>query len=149
MKKAISLILLFSLIFLTSCRKTVRAEDIALSFCEGYPLEAKVYSSLSIQGEEGYIDGKMLTALYGISELTVDEFALVLYGKVSTVREFGVFITKNSDDRMEIIELATNRINFLSSFAEGEGFVKKYRTVMVYGFVDNASRAEGLLDGLI
>ena len=149
MKKVISLILLISLVWLTSCQKTPSAASVALSFCEAYPLEAEVYSSLSEKGEKGYIDAEMLTALYGTSELSVDEFALVLYGKVGTVYEFGVFLTENSDEKMDVIELATNRINFLSSFARGEGFVKKYRTLVVYGFVDDASRAERLLDSLI
>ena len=72
-----------------------------------------------------------------------------MYGKVSTVRELGVFITRNSDERMKVTELATNRIRFLESFVDGEGFIKKYRTITVYGFVDDASRAEWLLDNLI
>ena len=149
MKKAISLLLLFSLIFLVSCKKTMSAYEIAHSFCEAYPLESKVYSSLRTQDEEGYIDDEMLTALYGTTDLATDEFALVLYGKVNIVREFGVFITRNSDERMKITKLATDRISFLSSFAKGEGFIKKYRNVTVYGFVEDAARAEGLLDSLI
>jgi hypothetical protein len=149
MKKTVSLILSLLIALLTSCTESVSAIDIAVAFCGGYPIDAKVYSSSASEGEEGYIDAEMLNVMFGISERPVEEFALVLYGKVSTVRELGVFVTKNSDERMEITELAMSRISFLSSFVEGEGFVKKYRTVTVYGFVDDASRAEMLLDNLI
>ncbi len=149
MKKAISIILLLSLMTITSCKGTGNALDIAYSFCEEYPLEAEVYSSLFSEGEDGYIDDEMLVALYGKSELSVSEFAIVLYGKVGTVYEVGVFITPNGHQRMDIVELAKYRIDFLSSLAEGEGFIKKYRTVTVYGFLDDPSRAERLLDSLI
>ncbi|MBQ7343300.1 MAG: hypothetical protein IJW53_00880 [Clostridia bacterium] len=148
MKKALSLILLMSLVFLTSCSHKKSAEAIALEFCRVYPLEARVYSSLSSKYEDGYIDEEMLTALYGDVEVLTEEYALILYGKVSTVREIGVFIAKTSDERMELYELATNRIELLSSFAEGEGFIRKYRDVFVYGFVDDAKRAERIFDGI-
>ena len=148
MKKTLSLILLLALIFLTSCSKERSAEDIALAFCEAYPLEAQVYSSLSSEYDDGYIDEEMLTAMYGEVEIPAEEFALILYGKVSTVREIGVFIAKTSDERMELYELATNRIEFLSTFVEGEGFIKKYRGVFVYGFVDDALGAERIFDGI-
>ncbi len=148
MKKTLSLILLISLVFLTSCSQERHAEAIALEFCRVYPLEARVYSSLSSEYEDGYIDEEMLTALYGDAEVPTEEFALILYGKVSTVQEIGVFIAKTSDERMELYELATNRIELLSSFAEGEGFIRKYRDVFVYGFVDDRARAERIFDGI-
>lgn len=149
MKKVISLLLAFSIILLSSCESTRTSLDIALSFCEEYPLDATVYSSLATENDKRYIDADVLTLLFGIDQHPVSDYTLVLYGKVSTVRELGVFITRNSDERMKVVELATGRIDFLESFADGEGFIKKYHTVTVYGFVEDASRAEWLLDNLI
>ena len=149
MKKAISIVLLFSLLFLSSCTETKNSMDIALAFCDGYPFDATVYSSLATENDQGYIKSEMLMTMFAIAEHPVSDYALVLYGKVSTVRELGVFVTRNSDERMKVTELATNRIEFLESFVDGEGFIKKYRTVTVYGFFDDVSRAEWLLDNLI
>ena len=149
MKKTLSLMLLLSFGFIASCSPKRDAEAIAFEFCLAYPMEAQVYSSLLHEHEDGYIDEEMLVSLYGDVEIPTEEFALILYGKVSTVREIGVFITKNSDERMKLFELATNRIEFLSSFFEGEGFIKKYRGVFVYGFINDAERAEEIFDGII
>ncbi len=149
MKRTAAILLLISLLLLISCSERACAADVAAEFCRAYSLDGRVYSSLAKEGEDGYIDDEMLHALYGDSDCLVTEFAIVLYGKVSTVREIGVFIAENGSERMELLELATDRVSFLSSFADGEGFVKKYRAAVVYGFVDDASRAEGLLDSLI
>lgn len=149
MKRTLAIILLLCLVFLTSCSPERRAEDIAAEFCRGYPLEAKVYSSLADEHEEGYIDAQMLVALYGSDNLSIEEFALILYGKVGTVWEIGIFVTKTSDERMELYELASGRIKLLSSLAEGEAFVRKYRGVFVYGFVDDAERAKRIFDGTL
>lgn len=149
MKGILSLILLLCIVFLTSCSPEMRAEDIATAFCRDYPIEAKVYSSLSEEHEDGYIDADMLDALYGGAKVPTEEFALILYGKVSTVREIGVFVAETSDERMELYELASGRIRLLSSLAEGEGFIRKYRGVFVYGFVDDAERAKKIFDGIL
>lgn len=149
MKRTLSIILLLCLVFLTSCSPERRAEDIAAEFCRGYPLEAKVYSSLADEHEDGYIDAEILMALYGDDNVPTEEFALILYGKVSTVREIGIFITKTSDERMELYELASGRIKLLSSLTGGEGFIRKYRGVFVYGFVDDAERAKRIFDGTL
>ena len=53
------------------------------------------------------------------------------------------------DDELELTELISRRIDFLSSFTDGEGFIRKYRGVIVYGFVDNASSATALFDRII
>ena len=149
MKKVISLLLAFSIILLSSCESTRTSLDIALSFCEEYPLDATVYSSLATENDQGYIKSEMLMTMFAIAEHPVSDYTLVLYGKVSAVRELGVFVTRNSDERMKVTELATSRIEFLESFVDGEGFIKKYRTVTVYGFFDDVSRAEWLIDNLI
>ena len=149
MKKAISIVLLFSLLLLSSCTETKNSMDIALAFCDGYPLDATVYSSLATENDQGYIKSEMLMTMFAIAEHPVSDYTLVLYGKVSAVRELGVFVTRNSDERMKVTELATSRIEFLESFVDGEGFIKKYRTVTVYGFFDDVSRAEWLIDNLI
>ena len=149
MKRTIALLLLLSLILITSCSKKRSAEDILLEFCEGYPISASLYSSLAREGDEGYIDDEMLYTLYGVESFPVAEFSLALYGKVDTVREIGVFLTGNGEDRIELSELLSNRIRFLSSFSDGEGFIRKYKGVLVYGFVENSSYAEELFDRII
>ena len=149
MKRTVALIIILSLIPFTSCSGGQSAESIATAFCEGYPLYTDVYSSEKSEGQKGYIDSQMLTALYGGTARPTGEFALVLYGRVDTVREIGVFVAENGDDRMEVIALATERIELLSSLAEGEGFVKKYNTVIVYGFVDDVERATRLFDSIL
>ena len=149
MKKVITILTLLSFVLFTSCTETKNPMDIALAFCDGYPLDATVYYSSAPEDEKGYIDTEILMTIFSIDDHPVNDYALVMYGKVSTVRELGVFITRNSDERMKVAELATNRIRFLESFVDGEGFIKKYRTITVYGFVDDASRAEWLLDNLI
>ena len=148
MKRTVALIIILLTIF-TSCSGTESAESIASAFCEGYPLCTEIYSSLKDEGQNGYIDSQMLTALYGQSKRPTEDFALLLYGRVDAVREIGVFVTVNGDERMDVITIATDRIELLSSFAEGEGFVKKYRSVIVYGFVDDAERAKLLLDDIL
>ena len=65
------------------------------------------------------------------------------------MREIGVFIIENGQDKILLTELISGRIGFLSSFAEGEGFVKSYKGVMVYGFVENSARAQELFDRII
>jgi hypothetical protein len=147
--KRFVLLLLASVILITSCTETVRAEDVLGKFCREYPVSAVIYSSLSDKNEPGYIDSEMLTALYGTDEYPVTEFALVFYGKVNTVREVGVFVTENGDDVIEITELLTRRISFLSTFSDGEGFIRKYKGVLVYGFVEDSAYVQEIFDGIL
>ena len=148
-KNAVFLILILSLI-LTSCsRNRVSACGVIDDFCREYPISSQVYSSLSDDGDAGYIDSEMLGALYGIEEHPVREYALVLYGKVDTVREIGVFIVENGEDEIVLSELLSSRVKFLSSFVDGEGFIRRYRGVVVYGFVDDSKRAEKIFDSLL
>ena len=149
MKRTVAILLLLSLIFVTSCSQRKSAEEILLDFCKEYPIVTTQYSSLSQKDEEGYIDSEMLYTLYGVKSFPIAEFSLVLYGKVDTVREIGVFITSMGEDRIELAKLLSNRIKFLSSFCEGEGFIRKYKGVLVYGFVENSSYAEELFDRII
>ena len=149
MKRIIAAFLCASLLMLTSCSRDASAEDVLTEFCREYPISASVYSSLSAEGEAGYIDSEMIRLLYGVDEYPTDEFALVLYGKVDTVREIGVFITKDGSERIVIAELLSRRISFLSSFSDGEGFIRKYRGVLVYGFVEDASYAEAIFDRIL
>ena len=149
MKRAIALLVFLSLFPFTSCSEKISAEVVLIKFCDEYPISADVYSSLADEGEAGYIDSEMLYALYGTESFPDCEFSLVMYGKVDTVREIGVFVTKKGEDRIELIELITKRINFISSFSGGEGFVRKYRGVLVYGFVEDSTYAEELFDRII
>lgn len=149
MKRTVALLILISLVLLTSCSKKRCAEEILLEFCDEYPISSNVYSSLAGESNAGYIDSEMLYALYSTEKFPVREFSLVLYGKVDTVREIGVFVTEKGEDRIELTELLSKRISFLSSFSDGEGFVKKYKGVLVYGFVEDSSYAEALFDKII
>ena len=147
--RIVALILLLSTLLLTACTQVRRSDEVLSAFCREYPIDRQIYSSLASEREEGYIDAEMLRALYGISEYPVRDFSLVFYGKVDTVREIGAFIIENGQDEILLTELISRRIGFLSSFAEGEGFVKKYRGVIVYGFVENSARAQELFDRII
>ena len=108
-----------------------------------------MYSSLSEADDEGYIDEPMLYTLYGNEHVGVSDFSIILYGGVTSPREIGIFIARTGDDRINLFEIATERIAFLSSFADGEGFVKKYHGVFVYGFVDDALGFEKALDAIL
>ena len=91
----------------------------------------------------------MLTMLFGLSDPSGIEIAFVSYGDVGTVREIGIFSARGSEERMYLFELASDRISFLSTFVDGEGFVKKYRGVIAYGFVDDAIALQKALDALL
>ena len=147
--RILAIILLLSTLLLTACGHTVRADDILAELCREYPIDRQIYSSLSDENDKGYIDSEMLRALYGISEYPVREFALVFYGKVDTVRDIGVFVIGRGEDVMEISELVARRISFLSSFSEGEGFIKKYKGALVYGFVESAADTEAIFDTIL
>ena len=149
MRKVLAILLLISVLLLESCSDAHNTEDILSEFCRQYPIDMTVYSSSKKTSEEGYIDADMLNGLYGISEYPVSDFSLVLYGKVDTVREIGVFATKTGEEKIETLELLKNRIDFLSSFSYGEGFIKKYKDILIYGFVENASYAEELFDNIL
>ena len=148
MKRFIAVMLLCAL-YLVSCAKEMCAEEILSDICKEYPLDATIYSSGRGENESGYIDTEMLVTLYGTEAYPTEEFAIALYGKVDTVREIGVFITKRGDDTTGLTELLSRRIDFLSSAADGEGFVKKYRGATVYAFVADATRLEALLDSMM
>ena len=142
--------LLSALIFLfTSCSVDVRAEDVLAQFCREYPIDAEIYSSLREENGSGYMDAEMLTALFGIAERPSDDFAIVFFGKVDKVREVGVFVIENGEDVIEISELLARRISFLSTFSEGEGFIKKYRGAIAYGFVEDSAYAERIFDSIL
>ena len=144
-----ALILLILILLLTACGQNRRADEVLAGFCREYPIERQIYTSVADENDEGYIDSEMLMTLYGISEYPVREFALVFYGKIDTVREIGVFIIESGDDAIEVSDLAARRIRFLSSFSEGEGFIKKYRDVLVYGFVEDSSDTELIFDSIL
>ena len=142
--------LLLTLIFLfTSCGTRMSAEDVLSGFCREYPIDREIYSSVRGENEAGYIDSEMLTALFGIGERPADDFAIVFFGKVDTAREVGVFVIENGDSVIEITELLARRISFLSTFSDGEGFIRKYRGAIVYGFVEDASYVEHIFDGIL
>ena len=149
MKKAIAFILVISLLLMPSCRSKADACEVIRAFCEAYQLDAGVYSSLATEAEEEYISSEMIYKLYGTEKLPSREFAVALYGKVDTVREVGVFVTSSGDERLELTELIKNRLDFLSSFADGDGFVKNYHGTLVYAFVEDSVRAERVFDSIL
>ena len=147
--RIIALLLLISVLPLTACSQKRSAEDVLTRYCEEHPIDQQIYSSLADEYDTGHIDREMLTSLYGDEEYPVRELALVFYGKVDTVREIGVFITSGGDDVIRASEIAAARIRFLSGFSRGEGFIKKYRGVLVYGFVEDASYTEEIFDRIL
>ena len=149
--RIIALLLLISISVLpfSACSQRVCAKDVLSEFCTEYPIDREIYSSFDDEYGRGYIDKQMLTLLYGVDEYPVREFALVFFGKVDTVREVAVFITDSGDDVIKASEIATARIEFLSGFSDGEGFIKKYRGVLVYGFVEDAAYTEEIFDRLL
>ena len=50
---------------------------------------------------------------------------------------------------MKVYEIASERVELLSSLADGEGFVRKYKGVIVYGFVDDSAKAISILEKII
>ncbi len=148
MKRAI-VSFIVCLALLTSCSKKQSAEDVVLGLIREYPIDSIVYSSRCEKVDEGYIDEQMLVLLFGVDEYPVDDFALVLYGKVDIVQEIGVFFTHNSDERMKVTMLLSERIALLDSLSNGEGFIKKYRSAIVYGFVDDPDRVISIFDKLM
>lgn len=148
MKRITALLILLSLLILTACEQKKSPEDILYEFMTEYPISANIYSSLCDEADAGYISEEMLAAVFGTSEPPTAEFALILYGKVDKVIEVGVFDVGGGDG-IGLTELITRRISFLSSFAEGEGFIKKYRGVLVYGFVRDAAYAEEIFDRIL
>lgn len=150
MKKTVyALFVLFAFLLASCSRSTGSACDMLVAFCSEYPISASVYTSIAEDGDARQIDRQMLLSLYGVDGYPTDEFAIALYGKVGSVREIGVFFTDNGVQRAELFDLINSRISFLSSFSDGEGFVKKYGEIIVYGFVDDAARAVGIFDMLI
>ena len=149
MKRLFAFLVLTSLLLVTSCSERICAEDILTLVCREYPLDATVYSSKRAETEDGFIDDEMLITLYGTSEMPTAEFSLVLYGKVDTVREIGVFVIDKGEDVIALAELLGRRLDFLSSASVGEGFLKKYRGAMVYAFVGDAERIETIFDGVM
>ena len=147
--RILALVLLLATLLLTSCTQVRHADEVLSEFCREYPIDRQIYSSLANEREEGYVDREMLRALYGVSECPVRDFALVFYGKVDTVREIGVFVIGRGDDVVEISELAARRISFLSAFSDGEGFIKKYKGALVYGFVESAADTEAIFDSIL
>ena len=146
MKRIIALLVILSLVSLMSCSPSVSSEEILMGLCASYPIDSTVYSSLASQGAKEYIDAEMLKTLYRVAEAPCKDFSIVLYGKVSTVREIGVFVTHSSDERLKVLDIAGERVAFLRGFAEGETFVRKYKSVIVYGFVDDAERVVRILE---
>lgn len=149
MNRLLALLLSFVLVFITSCTHETSAEETIREVCRAYPINAVVYSSRASEYEDGYISEEMLVALYGVQEIPSPELAVVMYGEVGSAREIGAFAVRTGSERMRLFELATERIDFLSSFVDGEGFVKKYHGVLVYGFVDDAVSLERVLDSLL
>ena len=147
--RIIALLILISTLTLTACTHKPCAKDVLSELCREHPITREIYSSLDGEYESGHIDQQMLNSLYGTEEYPVREFALVFYGRIDTVREIGVFITDSGDDVIRVSEMATARISFLSTFSGGEGFIKKYRGVIVYGFVEDASYTEEILDSIL
>lgn len=149
MRRLIALALLLSILFITSCSVDAGAEDILSQFCLEYPISADILSSLADKGEAGYVTDEVRRVLFDGYNRLPREYAVVLYGRVDTVLEAGVFLTEGQDERMALYELLTNRINTLSSFSDGEGFIKNYHGIFVYAFVTDAGRAQSIFDAII
>lgn len=149
MKRILAFVLLISIFTVTACSKKRCAADILTELMREYPIDATVYSSLLTEGEEGYIGEEMLSLLYQTDVCPVAELALVFYGKVDTVREIGVFIVGSGEEYILVSDLVSRRLELLSSFSEGEGFIRKHKNVLIYGFVEDASYAKELLDSIL
>ena len=149
MKRIPAIILLLSMLFVTSCSARADAEELLLTFCDEYPISAEILSSLADEGEDGYVTDEVREVLFSGYDRLPDEYALALYGRVDTIMEAGVFITDSADERMALYELLKKRIDLLSSFTDGEGFMKNYHGIFVYAFVSDRERAEKLFDAII
>ena len=145
----ISLTVIFSLLaMLTSCKKQRSAEDILREFCLAYPIEGEIFVSLSDK-DGAYTDRDSITALFGDGFEPPHEYALIINSKINTVTEIAVFIIQSSAQRGHLSEFASERITFLESFLDSEGFMIRRGDVFVYGFIEDKERAVRIFEGIL
>jgi len=147
--KVISLAVIFSLLtMLTSCKRQRGAEDILREFCLAYPIEGEIFVSLS-DNEGAYTDSESIISLFGDGFEPPHEYALIINSKINTVTEIAVFIIQSSAQRGHVSRFASERITFLESFLDSEGFMIRHGDVFVYGFVEDKERAVRIFEGIL
>ena len=144
-----SLLTVSFLLPLTSCGTHRDADDILFEFCSSYPLESEVYYSLSDDSESAYWSAELLTEMLGDECDLPEEYAIVVHSKLNTVTELAVLVTRDSSKRACLTELLCDRISFLESFMDMEGFILRRRDLIIYGFVSDKDRAVRIFEAIL
>lgn len=150
--------LLFSALFLVSCRKSETPYQKLLSFGEKYPLPAgKIYDSTASEGEENTLDPLLLAALFGDGtdeREDIVSFALFLGSSLSDPYEMGIVLAPDPEAARELCGLFTHRLNILSASpyvsedAKAGAFIRQYGRWAVYAMLPDNPKAERVLDSL-
>ena len=135
---ALCIIIIVALMLLSSCGADYTdSYKVVSDFCSDYRISGRVYSSLSGEGEEGYIDPSMIHLMFSRTELLPDDYALLMHTRLDTVFEIGVFVTRSGDERMELSEMCLDRIALLSSLSRGSGEVMIKDNLLIYFFTED------------
>ena len=150
--------LLFSALFLVSCRKSETPYQKLLSFGEKYQLPAgKIYHSAAQEGEAAYLDPLLLTALFGEGadeREDIVSLALFLGSSLSAPYEMGIVLAPDPEAAKEVCGLFTHRLSVLSASpyvgneAKAGAFVRQYGRWAVYAMLPDNPKAERVLDSL-
>ena len=144
-----SLLALSLLLSLISCSTDRDADDILFEFCSSYPLESEVYYSLSEDSVSVYRSYELMTDILGDECDLPEEYAIVVHSKLNTVSEIAVLVTRDSSQRARLTELFCDRIAFLESFLDHEGFILRRRDLIIYGFVSDKDRAVRIFEDIL
>lgn len=124
-------------------------ELLAKSINERLDIGGVLYSSVASLGEEGYLSGDLTSQMFLSPIPEGTEVALVILPSVKVTHEVGVFYSRDSFDRLLILEIVTERLSLLKSYdAECESAIISRGGYVFYAFSPYASRLNSVVDGI-
>ncbi len=133
-----------------SCSHRIHSPELlARTISESLDFGGVLYSSTASLGEEGYLPRDLISQMF-FSPIPEDtELALVILPSVKMTHEVGVFYSRDTKDRLYILELVAGRLSLLESYGWECGSVLVVRGgYIIYAFLPSADRLYSIVDDI-
>lgn len=156
-KRTIALLLALGMLtLLCACGRECDPVAFLNGFRDGYGIEGVLYSPTIPEGEVGYVDEPFYTRLFGADAPRPMRFAILLSPSLTEWYECGIFVCADGYDAIAVGEMCMDRLALVRSIADMTGAasgqrscVRRYDTVVVYGFLRDIARAERIWKRLL
>lgn len=142
MKRILLILIVIALgLSMASCGRELVAETLLCDFLSAYGAGGTVYSPLSSEGEDGYVDGDMMSKIYIHEGAFPENYAVLLNSRADYGAECAVFVCKDKYESARVMEICRERISLLGK-TEGDTVIYRSGNIIFYSTFDDIDNVE-------